>query len=260
MTRAASTATARWSAWSVLSGEQGRAPVLWGARSPRRIARARPGRAVDVEAVKDVGGLRQPPRSLCRTDGPSDSTRASSLHATRSAPSRRRRRSSAWPGLVGQIGADERAGIRVQKAQRWLRSASSASLTAVPEPRVEAITASRDGGRRFGCGGVTKSPAARSRARKASRSSFLVTAASSTSVTRALTERPSEAARARRRSWSASSIRVMSCLMSHDITSSSSAIIAIRTTVSRLAGRTIPLTWATRRSSSSAAVRSSSSR
>src|SRR6266513_3943542 len=111
--------------------------------------------------------------------------------------------------LIGEVSAKQCAAVRVQETHSRWRGAASASLAALPRPRVVAIAASWETSLR-GRGTYARRPRARRRARTNWRSSCVSTALRSSSLTIALTDRPWDAARFFSRRWRSSSIRVMS--------------------------------------------------
>ncbi len=114
-------------------------------------------------------------------------------------------------GLIGEVGADDGAGVGIQQChyQPSFRSASSASMMAFPPRAHSARTALGSG--RVVSSGTTRRPAARSRSRNMLRVSGSRTSAASASTVRSLRLRPSAAARAFRRACSSSSSRVIMC-------------------------------------------------
>jgi len=128
-------------------------------------------------------------------------------------------------GFIGKIGTDKGTRIRVEKAQLAARSSMSAALTAAPDPRDARRRLSREG-MRVGRGGLTMCSPPRSR-----NSAFgerTATWDARISLTRALTDRPSAAARFFNLASNWSSNLVISCrICLDDSTSVRSDIIDV---------------------------------
>jgi hypothetical protein len=167
-------------------------------------------RAVGVDSGEERPPPEQPSGPGCGTDraGQLDPGDLGSDHRIAALEQQGSKLVVVW--LVREVGSQDGACVGVEEGHRRRRSAARASLAERPAPRVDAMAAFLDGGRRAGRG-ITWSPADSTRERTWARSSELDTALDSSSVTRAFMERPSTAARSFSRRWSRSSIRVMSC-------------------------------------------------